>query len=117
MNLRIAGVALLAAMAAVSLGCGGGGTQSSGSPPPPPPEIALKVVGAFYSGTSSLNLPFAIAGQGAFTLLAGGSGFTSSSVVQWNGTALSTTFGDASDLARRRSRRAHRRSGHREHHG
>ena len=56
-------------------------------------------MGAFYSGTSSLNLPFAIAGQGAFTLLAGGSGFTSASVVQWNGTALSTTFGDGSDLA------------------
>jgi hypothetical protein len=43
-------------------------------------------------------LPYAIAGQGAFTLLLNGAGFTSSSIVSWNGNALSTAFGDSTDL-------------------
>lgn len=80
--------------ALLSAGCGGGGGSS-----PPPPKITLKNLGAYYSVTSPFNLPYAIAGQGDFTLLANGSGFTASSVVDWNGTALATTFGDSNDLA------------------
>lgn len=57
------------------------------------------MVGAYYGLTSPLNLGHAIAGQGAFQLLLTGTGFTSSSVAQWNGQALATIFGDATDLA------------------
>lgn len=43
-------------------------------------------------------MPYAIAGQGAFSLLVNGSGFTSSSVLEWNGSQLSTQVGDSADL-------------------
>jgi trimeric autotransporter adhesin len=78
-------------------GCGGGGQNIT--PPPPPPKITLGNVAAYYSVTSPLNLNYAIAGESAFTLLANGSGFTTSSVIEWNGAPLATTFGDSADLA------------------
>jgi hypothetical protein len=75
-------------------GCNGGGGGSS----PPPPSTSLKSLSAFYPANSSLNLPYAIAGQGAFSLLVNGTGFSKSSLVEWNGSNLPTMFGDSSDL-------------------
>ena len=70
----------LAAFAAVTLGCGGG--QISSQPPPPP---AIKV--------GTLVPSYAVAGGSPFNFFVNGSGFSESSVVQWNGTAVPTTFG------------------------
>lgn len=71
-----------------------------GSPPPPPPNIAITGLSAFYAGNHSLGGPYAIAGQDAFQLLVSGTGFTSSSVVEWNGNPLTTQGGsDGIDLA------------------
>ena len=66
-----------------------GGVTTSGLPftiNPPPPTIA------------SLNPSSATAGGAAFTLTVGGSNFLTGAVVQWNGTALTTTFGSATQL-------------------
>jgi Tol biopolymer transport system component len=41
---------------------------------------------------------FAIAGQAGFQLLAGGSGFTPSTVLEWNGTAVPTNYVDSQDI-------------------
>jgi hypothetical protein len=79
-------------------GCGGIGAGGGGSPPPPP-SLTLKTVAAYYGGSSPLNLTYAIAGQGSFTLLVNGTGFTNSSVVEWNGNPIPTTFGDGTDVA------------------
>ncbi|MGH7743986.1 MAG: hypothetical protein ACREQ5_04100 [Candidatus Dormibacteria bacterium] len=54
---------------------------------------------AFYGVSSPLDLTYAIAGQGEFQLLANGTGLTASSVLEWNGSPLPTTFGDSTDLA------------------
>jgi hypothetical protein len=59
--------------------CGGGG----GVHPPPPPSITL----------TSLVPNYAVAGSGNTSVFVNGSGFTASSVVQWNGNPLPTTFG------------------------
>ena len=68
-------------------------------PPPPPPTVSIKSISVFYPANSALDANFAIAGQGGFTLLVNGSGFSSSTVVQWNGNPLPTVFGDTTDLA------------------
>ncbi len=47
---------------------------------------------------SSLSPSFAIAGGAAFTLTVNGSGFVSGSNVQWNGSALPTTYVSANQL-------------------
>jgi hypothetical protein len=80
---------------AVLLGCGGGG--GGGSPPPPPKtKIALALVGPYNVPYSGGN--WVLAGSPSFTLLASGSGFTTTSQIQWNGQPLATTFGDSSDI-------------------
>ncbi len=70
---------LLATGLLLLTGCGGG----SGGTQPPPPTITL----------TTLVPDHVNAGAGGTTLFADGGGFTSSSVVQWNGTPLPTTFG------------------------
>jgi sugar lactone lactonase YvrE len=47
---------------------------------------------------ASLSPSFTIAGGGPFTLTVNGSGFASTSVVQWNGAALATTYVSATQL-------------------
>ena len=78
-------------------GCNGGGGSNN---PPPPPSLTIKSVAANYGAGSPLTgLPYAVAGQGSFTVLANGTGFTTSSVLEWNGSPLTTTFADKTDLA------------------
>src|SRR5258708_991401 len=63
--------------------CGGGGGVHRPPPPPPPPSITLTTLVPGYT----------VAGTGDNTVYVNGNGFTTSSVVQWNGAALPTTFG------------------------
>jgi sugar lactone lactonase YvrE len=56
------------------------------NPPPPPPTI------------TSLNPSSAYAGGAAFLLTVNGTSFLSGAVVMWNGTALSTSFVNATQL-------------------
>jgi hypothetical protein len=92
----LAGLAVGMIQSLALSGCNGG---MGGGSPPPPPIISLRSVIANYPANSTLNLPFAIAGQGAFTLLVNGTGFSSSSVAEWNGSPLPTTPGDSTDMA------------------
>ena len=48
---------------------------------------------------TSLSPNAAIAGGAPYTLTVNGSGFASVATVMWNGTALTTTFGSATELA------------------
>lgn len=73
------------------------GTAGSGNPPPPP-TIAIKSMSTYYGVGSTTNLPYAIAGLGSFQLLVNGTGFSNSSVVEWNANALPTQFADNTDL-------------------
>ena len=72
----------LSALTLATCGCGSGQNSSQQSPPPPP-AINISVLVPSYT----------VAGGGAFTFFVNGSGFTTSSVVQWNGNAVPTTFG------------------------
>jgi hypothetical protein len=87
--------ALLGVLALCGCATGSGGDGS----PPPPSSITIKSIGVFYSGSGFLSGTFAIAGQGDFSLLVNGTGFTSSAIVNWNGSPLPTMFGDSADLA------------------
>jgi archaellum component FlaF (FlaF/FlaG flagellin family) len=84
-------------LAALLCACNGGG--SSGNSQPPPPAITLTGVTPNYGATSPLaGVDFAVAGQAGFQLLAGGSGFTSLTVLEWNGTPLPTNYVDSQDI-------------------
>lgn len=83
--------------AAVSILTGGCNTSSDNLPPPR--KIGIKAVSAFYGAGSPFPATYAIAGQAGFQLLINGTGFTNSSVVQWNGSPLPTSFGDSTDIA------------------
>jgi Tol biopolymer transport system component len=79
--------------------CNGGGGSSQTQPPPTPP-ITINSVAPWYGvGNALTSVQFAIAGQGSFQLLANGTGFTPSTVLEWNGAVLPTQFGDSTDLA------------------
>jgi hypothetical protein len=74
------GAFALAVLGVALSGCGGG---QSNSQQPPPPVITVGVLVPNYT----------VAGGSAFSFFVNGSGFTNSSVVQWNGTPIPTTFG------------------------
>ncbi len=82
--------ALIAAQGSATVTVLSGGVTSSGLPftinAPPPPAI------------SSLSPNSAIAGGAAFTLTVNGSNFGSGAVVQWSGTALTTTVVSSTQL-------------------
>lgn len=78
-------------------GCGGKGTSVCNSCGPPPPTLALTMVGPYNATLGGQN--WVVAGVPGFTLLATGTGFTSASVIQWNGSALATQFGTSTGLA------------------
>jgi hypothetical protein len=82
---KVAGVFALTALVLVATGCGGG---QSASQQPPPPTMTIGVLVPDYT----------VAGGGAFGFFVNGSGFTSSSVVQWNGNPIPTSFGTNSIL-------------------
>ena len=86
--------------ACVLSGCGGGPGAADG-PPPPPPSITVNSACVFPASGTGLCWPYAIAGQGGFTIQVTGSGFTNSSIVEWNGTPLSgivTAFSSSTDI-------------------
>src|SRR5258708_2302489 len=76
-----------ALLATVVLGCGGGNSSTPATPPPPP------------TWTLATRAPdTAVAGSGDLTVTATGSGYTTSSVVKWNGVALTTNYVSATSL-------------------
>lgn len=85
---RLAGigrVVVFAVFLLCTVGCGAG-TQNSQQAPAPPIKVATLVPS------------YAVAGSSAFDVFVNGSGFTAFSIVQWNGTALPTTFGTSAIL-------------------
>jgi trimeric autotransporter adhesin len=87
-----AGVLLAAAgCGGAAVGSGGGGTK------PPPPAITLSAIGPDHATLAGAN--WVVAGMPEFTLLASGAGFTSTSVIRWNGAALPTRYGSSTNLA------------------
>src|ERR1700686_1619956 len=90
-TLRAVGLALFLAASACLVGCGGG---SYSAPPPPPPQPNPSPSLA----TGSLNPSSSVVGGAAFMLTVTGSNFVSSSTVQWNGTARTTTFVSTTSL-------------------
>ena len=81
---------MLCAVLAIA-GCGGGG---GGSTTTPPPTGASNPVPTVTSVTPSSGT----AGDAATPITVAGSNFVSSSAVQWNGTALTTTFVSSTSL-------------------
>jgi hypothetical protein len=84
-------IALILCVLLPVAGCGGGGASSSASPPPsdsnnPTPSIM------------SVTPSSATVGDAATPITVAGSGFASSSAIQWNGTALTTTFASSTSL-------------------
>ena len=71
----------------VAAGCGGG-NSSSAPPPPPPPSVVL----------TTLAPDTAVAGSADLIVTASGSGYTTSSVLKWNGAALTTNYVSATSL-------------------
>src|ERR1700688_2826057 len=71
----------------VAAGCGGG-NSSSPAPPPPTPSVIL----------TTLAPDTAVAGSADLIVTATGSGYTTSSVLKWNGTALTSNFVSATSL-------------------
>ncbi len=80
-------VAILAAALLATTECGGAGQTVP--PPPPPPSTTL----------NTLVPNYAVAGTGSTSIFVDGSGFTNSSVVEWNGAPLPTTFGTSQILS------------------
>lgn len=74
---------LLSVAFAFILGCGGGG---SSQPPNPTPTL------------SGLSPNLAVAGSAAVKVTASGTGFVSTSVLQWNGAALATNYVSSTSL-------------------
>jgi hypothetical protein len=82
-------VLLVCALFCVGVGCGGGGGASNGgggSSPNPVPSLG------------GLSPNSAVVGSAALTVTASGSNFIPSSVIEWNGTAVSTTYVSATSL-------------------
>lgn len=77
-------------------GCGAGTTGNKGGTTPPP-SLTLTQVGPYNATLEGSN--WVVAGVPGFTLLATGTGFTSASVIEWNGSALPTQFGSSTGLA------------------
>jgi outer membrane protein assembly factor BamB len=71
----------------VATGCGGG-NSSPPPPPPPPPSVIL----------TTLAPNAAVAGSADLIVTATGSGYTTSSVLKWNGAALATNFVSTTSL-------------------
>lgn len=92
MKARTAMISILIFCALALLGAcnGGGGATNSQPPPPPPASMTISAVfGPYGAGAQTGGGgTFAIAGQAGFQIGVGGSGFTSTTVVYWNGDPL-----------------------------
>jgi len=76
----------------LALGCGGGPGNSGGNQQPPaPPSNPIPAI-------VSLSPSSITAGSGAFALTVTGQNFVSTTSVQWNGSALATTFVSGTEL-------------------
>src|ERR1700692_4053681 len=71
----------------IAAGCGGG---NSSSPAPPPPTLSVIL--------TTLAPDTAVAGSADLIVTATGSGYTTSSVLKWNGVALTTNYVSATSL-------------------
>ena len=91
-------VAVLSSFLLLGMLAGGGGGSTTGvkKGPPPPQQIVLTVVGPYNVLDSGNN--WVPAGTAQFMLDTGGTGFTSTSVVEWNGSALASQFGSSVSL-------------------
>jgi hypothetical protein len=89
---RYRGALALAAviLAQLLVACGGGSSGSGGQPPPPPSNPVPAIVSLSPSSTN--------AGGAAFTVTITGYNFVSSSSVQWNGSARTTTYSSGTQL-------------------
>jgi 6-phosphogluconolactonase (cycloisomerase 2 family) len=87
---RTAKVTLCMVALGCLVGCGAGGGYSNQAPPGANPNPSL--------APGSLNPSSAVAGGPGFTLTVTGSGFSSPSIVQWNGSARTTTFVSSTSL-------------------
>ena len=88
--------ASVAASFIASMGTPNVTVQNSGGPASSP--LTFTINQSVAPSLSSLSPNSAAAGTPAFILTVNGSGFVSGSTVQWNGTALPTTFVSASQL-------------------
>jgi hypothetical protein len=79
-------------LALVLCGCGGGGGGGGGTKSDTPPATNP------MPSIASLTPASEAAGTAAFTLSVSGSGFIAASSINWNGTALTTTYVSASQL-------------------
>ncbi len=71
-------------------GSGGSGGGSGSN------QITLTTISAYNAAHSGGR--WVVAGDPGFTLLVSGTGFTTSSVIQWNGTGLATQLGSSTDM-------------------
>lgn len=72
-------------------GCGSGSGSGVGQPPPPPPSNPVPAI-------TSLNPNSAAQGGNALSVTITGYNFMSSSSVQWNGSARTTTYSSSTQL-------------------
>ncbi len=89
--IRAIWLAVLGICAIAAAGCGGGSASGSGSDSGSSSNPA-PILG-------SINPSSAVAGSAAVTISASGSGFVSGSTIDWNGSALPSTFVSASQLS------------------
>ena len=76
-----------------SNGCTGSGCSCGSCGSGTPTLVQVGTLGAPQTGGN-----WVVAGEGGFTLLASGTGFTATSQIQWNGTPLATQFGTSTDI-------------------
>lgn len=90
-RLRCLALSLLFASLLTLCGCGGGGGSSAGTQPTQPTQNPTPTV-------TSVTPATVVAGSAAQTLTVSGTGFLSSSVVNFNSTALATSYVSATSL-------------------
>ncbi len=90
-SLLAIGIALCGCGTSSSPGASGGSGGGSGSN-----RITLSTVAPFNA--THAGGTWVVAGEAGFTLLVSGTGFTTSSVIEWNGTPLPTQTGSSTDM-------------------
>jgi hypothetical protein len=90
-----AGFLVTGLLVLVASGCGGSGGVATQIIVPPPAITLTNTAPYLVAGGQN----WVVAGVKGFTLLANGTGFTSTSVMQWNGTALPSQFGTSVNIA------------------